>query len=364
MTCGDVAPAREALATMQSGAGRALRDREGKRRPVADSLLLPTVRVQKTARLVIAGLLAHLLCASAFADTLTPLPPKVKKPRRGMQMVVGPVAVPSGDEVTTCSYFKNPSPKDMAVNRFRVEVQGGSHHIHLYRPTDPGATFEDKHETCNFALNFDEWQLIVASQNLVLDWKLPRGVAFMFRAGEQLLAQTHFVDNGLLATPEPGWATFNVYAMNKKKVKYFAGAFFGQDRDVVVPPRSTAYATTRCVFPRPVKLLALTGHYHFRGAEFTVNSWDGQTTGQELYRFVGYSEPIFERYGGKFQPEVPGLEWTCRYENDTDEAFAFGPFTDRNEHCNLFGFYYPTVGEQEFMTCVQTEGTTVVEVTS
>jgi len=212
------------------------------------------------------------------------------------------------------------------------------------------------------AVDFDVWQLILASQSSSLDWKLPKGIAFMFRAEEQLLAQTHYVDNGLLSTPDPGWATFNLYATNKRKVKSFAGALFGQDKDVYVPPHSTAIATTKCVFPRPVKLLALTGHYHFRGKEFTVNTWDGVNTGEQLYRSIGYSDPSFQRYTGKFQPEVPGLEWTCRYENDTDNEFKFGPFTDRNEHCNLFGFYYPTLGENEFMTCVQKEHVVTVNV--
>jgi hypothetical protein len=318
--------------------------------------------VQKGLVVLVAAILAQVLCVTAHADLLTPLA-KVKKPRRGMQMVVGPVQVPHSSEITQCTYFKNPSTKNMAVNRVRINVEGGSHHIHLYRPVDPNRSEEDRHETCNFALNFDEWQLILASQNVSLDWRLPRGVAFMFRAGEQLLAQTHFVDNGLLATPADGWATFNLYAMKRKKVKSFAGAFFGQDRDVVVPAHSSATATTRCVFDRPVKVLALTGHYHFRGKEFTVNTWDGQTTGEELYRFQGYTDPVFLRYAGKFQPEIPGLEWTCRYENDTDQDFTFGPFTDRNEHCNLFGFYYPAEGEREFMTCVQKDGVVAVNVT-
>jgi hypothetical protein len=314
---------------------------------------------------MVVATLAHLLCGSARADLLTPVPPhKVKKPHRGMQMVIGPISVPHSSEVTECTYFKNPATRDMAVNRIRIEVEGGSHHIHLYRPVDPAMSVPDGHETCNMALDFDVWQLVLASQNVRLDWRLPRGVAFMFRAGEQLLAQTHFVDNGLLATPDDGWATFNLYATKRKRVKSFAGALFGQDRDVRVPPRSEAFATTRCVFPRPVKLLALTGHYHFRGKTFTVNAWDGQTTGEELYRFDGYAEPVFTRFAGRFQPEVAGLEWTCRYENDTDDEFTFGPFTDQNEHCNLFGFYYPSAGESEFTTCVREGGVATVAVTS
>ena len=326
--------------------------------------MLISGRVQK-ALAVAAVVAAHLLCASARADLLTPLTSThqaVKKPKRGMQMVVGPITVPHGSEVTECTYFKNPAKKDMAVNHVRIEVEGGSHHIHLYRPVDPTMSVPDGHEVCNMAVNFDVWQLILASQNLSLDWRLPKGIAFHFKAGEQLLAQTHFVDNGLLATPADGWATFNLYAMNKHKVKSYAGAFFGQDRDVVVPPHSMSSATTRCVFPHPVKLLALTGHYHFRGKEFTTNVWDGQTEGDQLYRFDGYTEPVFERFAGKFQPEVPGLEWTCTYENDTDQTFTFGPFTDRNEHCNLFAFYYPAAGDQEFMTCVQKDNVVTVNV--
>lgn len=93
--------------------------------------------IRKTIGLLVTALLPHLLCVSADADLLTPLASRrVKKPVRGMQMVVGPVETPSGSEITTCTYFKNPSTKDMAVNRIRIEVQGGSHHIHLYRPVD------------------------------------------------------------------------------------------------------------------------------------------------------------------------------------------------------------------------------------
>jgi hypothetical protein len=321
------------------------------------------------ARVVFAVLVASLLCSGAHADLLTPLaleaPTKVpKKPHRGMQMTVGPIDVPHGSEITACTYFKAPVTKDMPVNRVRIDVAGGSHHIHLYRPVDPTMSHVDGEETCNFALDFNVWQLVLASQNLRLDWRLPHGIAFMFHPGEQLLAQTHFVDNGLLSTPEQGWATFTLNGMKRKKVKSFAGTFFGQDRDVIVPPHTTATATTRCLFPHPVKLLALTGHYHFRGKQFTANTWDGTSDGEELYRFVGYSEPVFVRYDGKFQPEVPGIAWTCEYENDTDQTFTFGPFTDRNEHCNLFGFYYPTVGDHEFMTCVQQDQVVTVNVTN
>jgi hypothetical protein len=279
--------------------------------------------------------------------------PRMPRPLRGEQMTIGPVAVPSGKEVTECTYLKMPGRRDMAVNRVKIKVRGGSHHIHLYRPTDQTRDVPNGHETCNFAVNFDEWELVLASQSTLLNWKLPPGIAFHFRGGEQLLAQTHYVDNGLLSSPPDGWAIFNLYAIPEKRVKSYVGSIFGQDRDVVVPPHSTTSATTRCVFPKPVTMVALTGHYHFRGVHFTASVWDGTTTGAQIYQQKGYLEPAFRRYRDGEVANIPGLEWTCTWDNPTDATFKFGPFTDVNEHCNLFAFYYPSLGTNEFMTCVQ-----------
>ena len=287
--------------------------------------------------------------------------PHMRRPKHGTQFDVGPVVVERGHEITECTYFKMPGKHDLSVGRVQIKVSGGSHHVHLYRAQDPTTDLPDGHETCNFALDFSQWQLVLASQQLYLDWRLPPGIAFFLRAGEQLAAQTHFVDGGLLKTPTgEGWAVMNLHAMPAHKVKSYAGAFFGQDRDVVVPPHSTATATTNCLFPKPVSLLAITGHYHYRGTHFTAGAWDGQTV-TPLYAYDGYLDPAFVRYNSN-NPVVPGLTWTCTYDNPTDQQFTFGPFTDKNEHCNMFAFYYPTNTPQEDLTCVQKDGAVTVTV--
>ena len=306
--------------------------------------------------IVVAAALAVLVAVPADAARR----PHMRRPTRGTQFDVGPVVIERGKELTECTYFKMPGKGDMSVGRVQIKVSGGSHHIHLYRAQDPAMNLADGHETCNFALDFSVWQLVLASQQLYLDWRLPRGIAFFFQGGEQLAAQTHFVDSGLLKTPTgKGWAVMNLHAMPHRRVTSYAGAFFGQDRDVMVPPHSTATATTNCVFPNPVTLLALTGHYHYRGTHFTAGAWDGQNT-TPLYAYDGYLDPPFLRYSDENAPVVPGLTWTCTYENTTDETFTFGPFTDKNEHCNMFAFYYPTNTPQEDLTCVQKDGTVTV----
>lgn len=302
-----------------------------------------------------------VLLATASRASAKSKRPRLPKPRAGAQFVVGPTAVPEGSEITTCSYFKLKTKKDLAVDMIDIKVRGGSHHVHLYRPNDPADQLADGQETCNMALDFERWGLILASQTPRLKWKLPKGVAFHFTAGEQLAAQTHYVDTGLLATDGEGWSVMNLHAIPTSKVTAWAGSFFGQDRDVVVPAHSSSTATTRCVFPRPVKVLGMTGHYHFRGVRVTAAPWDGTTSGAQFYESEGYQEPAFVHYGDD-APEIPGIEWTCEYENNTDQEFKFGPFTDNNEHCNFFMFYYPSLTNREFMTCVQKDSVVTVNV--
>src|SRR5262245_22436734 len=104
---------------------------QGKPLDAREFPLLWKACMQKGRRFLLAVVCTHLLCGVASADLLTPLaesvsaPRKVKKPKRGMQMTIGPIEVPKGSEITECTYFKCPAPHDMAVNRVRIDVQGG-----------------------------------------------------------------------------------------------------------------------------------------------------------------------------------------------------------------------------------------------
>jgi hypothetical protein len=289
------------------------------------------------------------------------LPPPV----RGIQLQVTSRPIPQGTEETLCHYLKLPSDVDFDVNRIQIAVTGGSHHIHLYRPYDPGLDLPDGFQECNFAVDFDDWALVVATQLRRTDWELPEGVAFHFRAGEQLLMQTHFVNVGSLETSGEGKVLMNLNAADPGDVPQYAGALFGQDRDVFVPARSNTTAAGECVFERPTTIFAQTGHYHFRGRRFSTYLWNDGVRGMEIYRHEGYDDPLFLAYppgqAPTFEPG-DGLQWECYWENPYDVDFEFGPFTDTNEHCNLFAFYYPADSPNESITCVKEDGVSVTTV--
>ena len=289
-------------------------------------------------------------------------------PEHGIQVKVTAAAVPVGEEETACHYLKLPSDVDFDVDQFQIAVSGGSHHIHLYRPFDPNYEVPDHSETCNMAVDFNTWELVVATQVPRSDWKLPEGVAYHFRAGEQVLVQTHFVNVGALSTEGEGHVFMNLIAAEPGSVVNYAGSLFGQDRDVFVPAHSMPTEYADCTFSKDITIMAMTGHYHFRGRIFTAEPLDvNGVPGPEVYHHEGYDDPLFKIYDDADAPKFgpgEGLRWTCTWVNNTDNDYEFGPFTDTNEHCNFFAFYYPAAGRNEATYCVKKDGVNTTTVRS
>jgi len=202
----------------------------------------------------------------------------------------------------------------------------------------------------------------VASQTPTLDWQLPPGVGIDIGPRQPLLIQTHFVNTQSLAVKGAARAKILLHTMDPGSVQNYAGGLFGQDRTVEVPPGSST-VVGRCAMTgtgenaRPMTIMALTGHYHFRGVKFELyrTHADG-SLGEEVYHSDGYTDPVFQQYKAD-NPLVlqagEGLEWRCSYENNTDQTFKFGPNTAMNEHCNFFGFYYPSHEPQEAVDCIK-----------
>ena len=281
------------------------------------------------------------------------LPP----PLRGVQIRTTSPPLAPGTEETGCHYLKLPSDVDIDVNRFQVAVTGGSHHQHIYRALDKTLNLPDHYEVCNQAVNFDQWELVVPVQLRRVDWELPPGVAYHFRAGEQLLMQTHFVNVGSLETVGEGKSIWNLQAAEPGTITQYAGTMFGQDKDVFVPKHANTTLAAECVFPKALNLMSQSGHYHFRGREFKTYRWDDGVRGEQIYDYQGYNDPPFTVHNPPLSfAQGQGLQWECYWENNTDNDFKFGPFTATNEHCNWFGLYYPADSIDEFITCVKKDG--------
>src|SRR5207253_291339 len=88
-----------------------------------------------------------------------------------------------------------------------------------------------------------------------------------------LLVQPHYVRGKHPKTPHAMTKT-KLYPVDPATVTAHAGALFLNDRSMVVPPHSRLTEVNRCTITgeggqaREVKLLGITGHYHFRGQGF------------------------------------------------------------------------------------------------
>ena len=265
-------------------------------------------------------------------------------------------------EKQLCHPRRFPRREPLEVNRVEMRLHGESHHVHLYRAVgDP----EYPPHNCPFAVDFSKWALVAATQNEALDWQLHPGVSILFEPHQPLLIQTHFNNDNPDAPEARGAASARVvlHPADPATVTAHGGALFAQDRTVRVPPGRTT-ATSRCMVAgegaaaRDLTIMALTGHYHYRGTEFEVYrvNVDG-SLGERVYDHQGYDDPPFQQYPAD-SPLVlhagEGIEWRCTYQNNDPMTYEFGPNTKKNEHCNLFGFYYPAESPQETIDCVHT----------
>jgi len=275
-------------------------------------------------------------------------------PNTTVQVVVPPLSVPAGTEVQDCYYLKAPNDAPLDIGHVNVQFGPGTHHAHVYYGAEARP---DGVEDCFQAVDFEKWHLLVGVQREELDWQLPDGVAFRLEPHQQLLVQVHYTNVGKLITDgNTGGGTFTLTSMPASEVKAHMGSIFGQQRNIHIAPDSDFSVEGLCKLPREVDLGALAGHYHFRGKDFIgyKTGLDGMRADQ-FYFADDFAEPSFDVYGATNRIHVGSdeqLMWHCDYHNPTGLDISFGPREADQEHCNMFGFYYPAATPQEFTPCV------------
>ncbi len=301
---------------------------------------------------------------SSPADII--LPP----PTRGEQILIPPFAVQWGNEVQRNYYFRLKSEEDIWVNRVQFLYPPGSRRLNLFsgRPTlHPDGYFEDDFRVVPFA----NWDLRAASQIERLDWTLPKGVAVRFNGRQQLLAQIHFANIGSQTAPIGGCATINLHTIDATTPPMPLGSMLLQNKNIVIPPQSTVsydYGITFGYYGHnvPVKLAAVTGHFHWRGKSFEIRLWDGLNKNfdgtpaegefdrmgsvKTIFHSDNWDEPEFLLFG-EDGPEVPtgwGVVYRTIYVNGSHTKYCFGPHVETQEHANAFIFFYPGPADSEF----------------
>lgn len=321
---------------------------------------------------------------------------------QGFQFETGEFEVPLGTEEQDCYFFQ---VKDLAkaggldptkpVNLHRVEIaqRDGSHHMNIFRVRtivglgpEGGLVQKSKNGVgeCFKSPNWADWPLVANSQSEgSVDWTFPDGVANVFQPDEWLMLQTHYVNAATQTTSSKGLVRANFWTIPAEEVKYELGTIFATKQSIRIcasNPTPTFEGTCQINSPDPVRIIGANGHFHSRGRQFDMYSWDGESVttppvDKRFYSSESWNEPPM-LHSPALDVPVPahaGIWYTCSYQWQTpapsigcsgldaydqekhmtpadklDCCYTFGGVVDQNEHCNAFVYYYP---KQDDVNC-------------
>jgi hypothetical protein len=332
---------------------------------------------------------------------------------QGVQLKTDAFKVPPGTELQACYFFKvsdliaaggfGPSTTSIDLHRVQIVQKPGSHHMNLFRVRtivglDPanGAVQvgTNGQGQCFKSSNWSDWPLIANSQqDGNQDWSFPDGVANQLDGTETLMLQTHYVNAHTQGTPDGiGQVGINLWTMDPGAVTAQLGTLFATHQSIRIcksNPTPTYSSTCQFNSPQPVTIVGANGHFHSRGVEFDMYSWDGTSITPPLpssrfYQSLDWREPPMEHSPDlQLQLSANGGVWyTCSYQwidpavatnnaitcddlnafdmahplpgmpagtpSQPDCCYRFGPQVDINEHCNAFVYYYP---KQDNVNC-------------
>jgi len=306
--------------------------------------------------------------------------------------------VPRGTEIQDCYFFEVPDiagGTDLWIDRIQLALNDGSHHMNLFRvktvvnldpaagePVDMGGIEgtlvrgADNME-CWRSSNWADWPLVANSQQSaldapILDWKLPDGVATRLSPGERLMLQIHYVNVGDQLTPWVGRGGVNLFRSHDSDTMELGTLFATQQSIRVCRSNPTPSYSGACAMPAGTHTAtAANGHFHSRGTEFRMWTWDGVSTTRPddsalFYTNTSWSEPKMSTGLDVALPDSGGIWWTCDYQwsepeggceavdardhqHANDRCDPCGPIGESSEPCNAFLYYYPRTTEA--VTC-------------
>ena len=345
-------------------------------------------------------------CADTHASNPVPVDPTTLPPPaqgEGFQLKVDSFDVPAGVEEQDCYFFKvgdlataNGLPVGQPVNLHRVQTvqKEGSHHMNIFRvrtivnldPTKGTVRGTNGAGECFKSPNWADWPLVANTQQKGdIDWTYPDGVANVMQPDEWLMLQTHYVNATTQKVPDAkGAVSVNFYTVPKEQVKYELGTVFATKQSIRIcskNPTPTFEGSCQIKSAEPVTIIGANGHFHGRGKQFDIYTWDGTSTttppeSSRFYQSVQWDDPPMKRSPDLTQTLSPngGIWYSCSYQwvppdpaigcdklnaydktknkitddSQLDCCYAFGAQVDMNEHCNAFVYYYP---KQDNIAC-------------
>jgi hypothetical protein len=293
--------------------------------------------------------------ASVAADGALPGPDAFVPPADSYSLTWGPVTVPSGQEDTQCVTLDLANLSALHIGQIHNVLTGGSHHLIVYRTTDPVAPMAPC-TPFSGTLHPDVTSPLMITQRHDETLELPQGVAFTFGAAQHIRLEMHFINTTDGPLDVKGTSTFIP----------LADADFQQEADFLfigTPDINIAAGESKTVGPvyfpaqpsfSDANFFAMTGHTHRYGVNVHVAKANGSADpGTPIYEHANWlwSEPETEYYDPTFKlPSGGGFRFSCEYKNTGTSSVSFGESAN-DEMCFFWAYYYPSTGPH---VCIHT----------
>lgn len=289
-------------------------------------------------------ILLLLACAGNVDDSAPASLPTLTPPPDGEGFQISMTGnAPAYSETWLCAVYDLPTDELSPVNAVQYLQNEGTHHLTLSTTALMGeplvaGTYDCADLYADSALMEDMVMMFGNQGDAEGTLTLPEGVAASLPAGMQVMQEIHYVNS--TGNDIELYSYLNALTIPESEVVDGIWGGSVRDENINIPPGETHTEWSRCVMNEDVEVQFLASHTHALATEFTIAPFDGATTGDIFYSNDDWHDPRIEQYPSMAVPAGQGFEFSCTWQNTTNEDVNYG-FLSTDEMCNMAIVFTP-----------------------
>ncbi len=268
-------------------------------------------------------------------------------PARGFQVETLGVMVEPGEDIRWCEAVQLPGGPGDVYPVDRIEAAMTAHGQDLIVSAAPiggdTAAIMDvgARVPCTRAGEaFGEALSEVTSTQLPYhDQRFAPGVGQVFRGGQKIAVDYHFVNDS--AEPVPAKVKLNFHVVQPAAVQHVARTAGFHNLTIYTPPGGRSSHLAECRVDQELSVGELVRRTQARGTAFTVWRSGGERDGELVWHSPDPNDTRLELNEPIHLMPGEGFQFECDYENSTDLELRFG-VNATDEMCTLNAIYWPS----------------------
>jgi hypothetical protein len=276
----------------------------------------------------------------------------LRVPERGFQLDTTSAWIDPGDDVRMCEVVALPGTGEDTYYVPRIEAMLGAQGAELVvlaaKPgsgteamMEPGASVPCTRAGEEFG---EELAEVVSMQEGYLDERFPETTGLIFRGGQKLALEVHYVNESAEAVPARAKLSFHL--ADADRVQRTARSAKFENLTIYTPPRGRSSHVGECLVREEMLVSELVRRTQRYGTDFRVWFAGGARDGELAWDSQDRSDRSFEPSEPLHLLPGEGFRFECTYHNTSTRELRFG-VSSADETCALQAKYsVPGSGEE------------------